>query len=79
MVGVSTTGVATNFLTLPIGNGVCQDPGLGTNGTQITNTVTGQTTLNSGSLLMSYSTSPATSGSGTQVNTAAIASELTAR
>jgi uncharacterized protein (TIGR03437 family) len=61
LVGVSTTGVTTNFVTLPIGTGVCQDPGLGTNGTQITSSVSaGQTTVNSGFVEMFYSTSPAT-------------------
>ena len=66
VVGVSTNGVTTNFLTLPIGNGPCQDPGLGTNGTQIT-TFSGLSTVRTGFVEMLYSTSPASSGSGTQL------------
>ncbi len=72
VVGVSTTGVTTNFLTLPIGNGTCQDPGLGYTGSLLT-TLSGQTTVKTGFVEMIYSTSPATSGSGTMVNTEAAA------
>jgi uncharacterized protein (TIGR03437 family) len=70
--GVSTTGVSTNFLTLPIGTGQCQDPGLGYSGSLLT-TLSGQTTVKTGFVEMSYSTSPATSGSGTTVTTEASA------
>lgn len=72
VVGVSTTGVATNFLTLPIGNGPCQDTIYGTSGNTLT-TLSGQTTVNTGYVAMAYSTSPAISGSGTMVSTGASA------
>jgi uncharacterized protein (TIGR03437 family) len=72
VVGVSTAGVTTNFLTLPIGNGECQDPGLGYSGSTLT-ALSGQTTVRTGFVEMIYTTSPAVSGSGTQVNTEAAA------
>lgn len=64
VVGVSTTGVPTNFLTLPIGTGTCSDPIYGTNGTQLQN-ASGQANYTSGSVDLFQSTAPATSGSGT--------------
>jgi len=63
LVGVTAAGVPTNFLALPIGNGVCQDAAFGINGTQY-QTLAGQTTVKSGSVDIINSVSPATSGSG---------------
>ena len=59
-------GVTSNFGTLPIepGGGVCQDPALGYNGTQLS-TETTQTNYSSGVVELFQSTSPATSGTGT--------------
>lgn len=73
MVGVTAAGVPTNFTTLPIGNGVCTDTAFGTNGTQFQN-LSSQTTVKSGFVALIHSISPATSGSGTQVNDEAFAS-----
>jgi uncharacterized protein (TIGR03437 family) len=72
VVGVSTTGVSTNFLTLPIGTGQCEDPGLGYSGSLLS-ALSGQTTVNTGFVEMAYTTSPATSGSAIVVNTEAAA------
>jgi uncharacterized protein (TIGR03437 family) len=60
LVGVNSAGVPTNFLTLPIGNGVCSDPTFGTNGTQLQN-LSGQTTVNNGALFVFQVTSPVNS------------------
>lgn len=69
VVGVSAgTGAPTNFLTVPIGSGECEDPGLGYNGNTFTN-LSGQTTVNTGFVEIIYNTSPASNGSGTQTNT----------
>jgi hypothetical protein len=57
-------GTPSNFGTLPIGQGVCQDPALGYNGTTLTTEVT-QTNYSSGSVILYQSTTPATSGAGT--------------
>ncbi|MGA3016923.1 MAG: hypothetical protein ABSF62_07365 [Bryobacteraceae bacterium] len=59
-VGVNSAGVPTNFLTLPIGNGVCSDPTFGTNGTQLQN-LSGQTNVNNGALFVFQETSPVNS------------------
>jgi hypothetical protein len=64
LVGVTASGASTNFLTLPIGNGVCEDPGLGTTGTTIT-APSGQTSYSVGSVDLIQSTVP-TTGGGTQ-------------
>jgi uncharacterized protein (TIGR03437 family) len=67
LVGVSAAGVPTNFLTLPIGNGVCSDPTFGTNGTQLS-TLSGQTNVNNGALFVFQETSPTnTTGTASQV------------
>jgi len=71
LVGVSSSGVPTNFLSLPIGNGVCSDSVFGTTGTQLQNG-SGQTTVNTGFVEMFQETGPATSGSGTQTSNLAI-------
>jgi uncharacterized protein (TIGR03437 family) len=68
LVGVNAAGVPTNFLSLPIGNGVCADPAFGTTGAQLQNG-SGQTTVNTGLLYLAQSTSPASSGSGTETTT----------
>ncbi len=57
MVGVTAGGVPTNFVTLPIGGGVCSDPLLGTGGSQTT-TVSGQSTVKVGALAISQYTVP---------------------
>ena len=64
LVGVTASGASTNFLTLPIGNGVCEDPGLGTTGNTIT-APSGQTSYSVGSVDLIQSTVP-TTGGGTQ-------------
>src|ERR1039458_9386646 len=65
-VGVNSAGVPTNFVTLPIGNGVCSDPTFGTNGTQLQN-LSGQTNVNNGALFVFQETSPAnTTGTASQ-------------
>jgi hypothetical protein len=64
LVGVSTSGVPTNFLTLPIGTGTCSDPAFGTTGTSL-QSAGGQTNYTSGFVGLFQATSPATSGSGT--------------
>jgi hypothetical protein len=63
VVGVSTTGVPTNFLTLPIGSGTCSDPIYGTNGTQL-QSLSGQTSVTSGGVDLFQITEPSTSGGG---------------
>lgn len=70
LVGVSTTGVPTNFLSLPIGSGVCSDPAYGTTGSEISS-LSGQTSVSTGVLGLGQVTTPATSGTGTTVNGAA--------
>jgi uncharacterized protein (TIGR03437 family) len=51
--GVSAAGVPTNVITLPIGTGFCEDPGLGTSGNTLS-TLSGQPTVNTGSVQLSY-------------------------
>lgn len=70
IVGVTTAGVPTNFLSIPIGAGVCQDS-LGFSGTTLTQLGT-QQTVNSGSVIMSQSTGPSQNG-GTTTLTEALA------
>lgn len=72
LVGVTASGVPTNFMTLPIGNGVCADSFFGITGTDY-QTLTGQTTVRSGFVALAHSVSPATEGSGTQERDIAIA------
>jgi uncharacterized protein (TIGR03437 family) len=70
LVGVNSAGVPTNFVTLPIGNGVCSDPTFGTNGTQL-QTLSGQTNVNNGALFIFQETSPGnTSGTTTTTDIA---------
>lgn len=71
IVGVTAAGVPTNFLTIPIGTGVCQDS-LGYNGTTLTQNGTSQT-VNSGTVIMEQFTSPAAKGGGTTTTTEAVA------
>ncbi len=73
IVGVTAAGVPTNFLTLPIGSGVCQDAGLGYSGSTLTS-LSGQTNVRSGFVGIGYSSSPNITGGGTQVTASAFAS-----
>ena len=73
LVGVTAAGIPTNFLSLPIGNGVCKDPFFGVDGTLYQN-LSGQTTVKSGFVGLSHDVSPASTGSGTQVSDIAIGS-----
>jgi uncharacterized protein (TIGR03437 family) len=73
VVGVSASGVPTNFTTMPIGNGPCSDPVYGITGAQLTS-LSSQTNVANGTVLLEISTSPATSGSGTTTNDIAVAS-----
>ena len=72
-VAAVVNGVTSNFGTLPIepGGGVCNDPVLGYNGTQLTTEVT-QTNYSSGVVELVQSTSPASSGTGTNTSQLAI-------
>ncbi len=56
VVGVTAAGMPTNFLTLPIGTGECQDS-LGYTGGLLSG-LSGMTTVNIGFLSMTYTTSP---------------------
>jgi uncharacterized protein (TIGR03437 family) len=49
VVGVNAAGVPTNFITLPIGTGVCEDPASGLDGTMLS-TLAAQKTVNTGSI-----------------------------
>jgi uncharacterized protein (TIGR03437 family) len=64
VVGVSAAGVPTNFLTLPIGTGECQDS-LGYNGSTVASLL-GLTTVNLGYVSIAYGPVSATSGVGTE-------------
>jgi uncharacterized protein (TIGR03437 family) len=70
VVGVTAGGAPTNFLTLPIGTGECQDS-LGYTGSSLTN-LFGMTTVNFGSLSLAYSSSTSIAN-GTQIFTEASA------
>jgi uncharacterized protein (TIGR03437 family) len=72
VVGVSTTGVPTNFLTLPVGNGVCEDPALGDSGSAISR-MDGQATVNTGAIVLNESIAPSSGGSGTTASDAVTA------
>jgi uncharacterized protein (TIGR03437 family) len=67
VVGVTAGGVPTNFLTLPIGTGECQDS-LGYNGSMITS-LNGMTTVNFGSVAIIYTPPPTGSPGGTAPST----------
>jgi uncharacterized protein (TIGR03437 family) len=73
LAAVTNGNVVSNIVTLPInaGGGVCSDPALGTNGTAIS-TLSGQTSVKYGSVILIQSTVPA--ASGTTVSTLAEAS-----
>ena len=73
LVGVTASGVPTNFLTLPIGTGACSDPAFGISGSDY-QTLAGQATVKTGFVGLSHGISPATSGTGTQTSDIAIAS-----
>lgn len=51
VVGVNSAGVPTNFITLPIGTSVCQEPEWGRDGTLLS-TLAAQTTVNTGSIAL---------------------------
>jgi uncharacterized protein (TIGR03437 family) len=71
LVGVNAAGVPTNFLSLPIGTGVCSDSAFGTTGTQLQNG-SGKNTVNTGFVELLQDTQPATSGGGTQTTNLAV-------
>ena len=71
VVGVSTAGVPTNFLSLPIGVGACSDPAFGTSGSTISS-LSGQSTVNTGVVFLDQSSEPA-NGGGTTTNDIALA------
>jgi uncharacterized protein (TIGR03437 family) len=71
LIGVTTAGVPTNSLSLPIGSGACSDTQFGNIGSTL-NTLSAQTSINSGALILALSTSPASTGSGTQTTDAAL-------
>jgi uncharacterized protein (TIGR03437 family) len=73
LVGVTAAGMPTNFLTLPIGNGACSDAPFGTSGNQ-RQSLSGKSTVNTGTVLVLHSTSPGTTSGSTQVNDIAEAS-----
>ena len=73
LVGVTAAGMPTNFLTLPIGNGACSDAAFGTSGNQ-RQSLSGKSTVNTGTVLVLHSTSPGTTSGSTQVNDIAEAS-----
>jgi fibronectin-binding autotransporter adhesin len=72
VVGVTAAGVPTNFITLPIGVGVCSDAAFGTTGSTVSS-LSGQSTVNTGVVFLDQSTGPAANGSGTQVSDVALA------
>ncbi len=74
LVGVTAAGVPTNFVTLPIGNGVCSDPAFGTNG-NTQQTLSGKTTVNVGDLFVFQTISPVSS-TGTATQTTDIAEAI---
>lgn len=73
VVGVTAAGVPTNFLTLPIGSGACEDPIFGASGSTLEN-LSGQVSVSTGSVFLDESTGPAQSGTGTTTLDAALAS-----
>jgi uncharacterized protein (TIGR03437 family) len=73
LVGVTASSVPTNFITLPIGSGVCSDPGYGITGSDLTNAST-QINVKTGAVFLSHSVTPAISGGGTQTQDLAFAS-----
>jgi uncharacterized protein (TIGR03437 family) len=71
LIGVTTSGAPTNSLTLPIGTGACSDTQFGNIGSTLS-TLSGKTDIYSGTTILSLETSPASSGSGTQVTNVAL-------
>jgi uncharacterized protein (TIGR03437 family) len=72
VVGVTAGGIPTNFLTLPIGNGVCQDPAFGASGSTISS-LNGQATVSKGVVFLDESTAPSSNGSGATTSDVALA------
>jgi len=64
VVGVNAAGVPTNFITLPIGTGVCEDPASGLDGAMLSS-LAAQTTVNTGSITI---TVPLNSAGNVQSN-----------
>jgi uncharacterized protein (TIGR03437 family) len=64
--GSGATAIVSNTMTLPIGasGGVCTDPVLGYNGTQLTTTTTQSGTYSYGDLIIVQSTTPVSGSSG---------------
>jgi uncharacterized protein (TIGR03437 family) len=61
VVGVTAGGMPTNFLTLPIGTGACEDPAFGAGGSTISG-LNGQTTVNKGTVFLDEATVPSSIG-----------------
>ncbi len=70
--GVTTFGLPTNAIVLPIGNGSCNDPALGVNSNVLTQ-LSGQQNVNAAVLNVLYLTEPNSDGTGTQTVTTASA------
>ena len=66
MVGVNAAGIPTNFLTLPVGNGVCSDPALGTDGSML-QALSSQMNVKTGSVGLFHGTTPGINGGAAQV------------
>jgi uncharacterized protein (TIGR03437 family) len=64
LVGVTASGVPTNFTTLPIGNGVCSDPAFGITGTQLNNGGS-QANVKTGFAGLIHAVQPSGTGTGT--------------
>jgi uncharacterized protein (TIGR03437 family) len=69
LVGVTSGGVPTNFTSLPIGSGACSDPSFGPLGGQV-QTLTGQSTVKIGELIVEHTTSQQGSAAPTVNDTA---------
>ena len=67
VVGVTASGVPTNFITLPIGNGACSDAIFGTSGNQ-QQTLSGKGTVNTGAIIVAHSVSPGSTAGSTQTS-----------
>jgi uncharacterized protein (TIGR03437 family) len=65
VVGVNSSGVPTNFITLPIGSGACSDPAFGSAGNALQN-LAGQGTVKTGFVAIARQTAP---GAGGQTST----------
>ena len=73
LVGLTTGGLPTNFITLPIGNGPCSDPSFGLSGS-VLQTLGGQQTVKSGFVGITQSTTPNIGASGSTTTAGAFAS-----